>query len=88
MQRVQRLVAADFTFAPNSLTQLLCRGQGSVGAIEAFEALAEQHGSRACAWKALLGQCRKTNCSRCQSGETANAADVQKVRAAAVTGLL
>ena len=85
----RRLQASDFSFAPGSLTKLLGgQAQPKTGCIEAFEALSAARNNRACGWAALKGQCTKANCQRCASGETADAADVQKVRAAAAPGVL
>ena len=82
------LAVADIQWNPNVFTCLISRGQGAPGAIEGFEALARARNSKACGWQALLGRCSKANCSRCASGEVANAADVQKVKACAAQGLL
>ena len=73
---------------PASLTRLISKGNGPCGAIDMFDLMAAQRGSKACGWLALLGSCTKPRCDRCASGDVPNSADVATVKSLAVAGLL
>ena len=78
----------DFSYAPNSLTQML--GQGKpVGVIEAFDALNAK--GNPCAWRALCKDgCKKQNCRKCKDDKTPEAPQwaIDKVKAACNASVL